>query len=81
VSRIGSHLKFTWRQVQRLFHFVIGLAFLGLAGACVMVSLEEWKHYLETPSAGLGWFSALAAFALLLLLLALYSFLKARSVR
>jgi len=70
-----------WWQARRLFHFLVGLAFLGLAGSCVMVSLEEWKHYLETPAAGLGWFAVLVAFALLLVLLALYSFLKARSVR
>jgi len=70
-----------WRQARRLFHFLVGVAFLGLAGSCVMVSLEEWKHYLVNPSASLWWFGALTAFAVLLILLALYSFLKARSVR
>lgn len=59
----------------------VGLAFLFLAGAGAWVSVAAWQSYLENPSEGLWRFGFLTGFTLLLFILCLYSFLKARSVR
>lgn len=70
-----------WRQARRLFHMLIGLVFLGLAGAGVTVSLAEWQFYRQDPAAGMLRFDLLAGFTVILVLFGLYSFAKARSVR
>jgi hypothetical protein len=76
------HLIGQWlRHAQRLFHMLVGLAFLILAGAGASVSLQEWNYYRQAPSVGLLHFGLLAGFTVLLFVFCLYSFVKARSVR
>ena len=70
-----------YRQAQRLFHMLVGLAFLGLALAGGSVTAGEWKVYRHSPAVGLARFSMLAGFTVFLIILGLYSVLKARSVR
>ncbi|HEV2175606.1 MAG TPA: hypothetical protein VGW33_00150 [Terriglobia bacterium] len=60
---------------------LIGLVFLGLAGAGAAVSLAEWQFYREDPSTGMLRFDLVAGFTVILVLFGLYSFAKARSVR
>ena len=68
------------RWARRAFHTLVALAFLFLALAGVWVSAAEWRYYLEAPSAGLWRFGLLAGFTVILFVLCLYSFVKARSV-
>ncbi len=53
--------------------------FLAVGGASVSVKL--WADYRKTPSEGLLGFWMVAGFTVFLIVLSLYSFLKARSVR
>jgi uncharacterized membrane protein len=80
-----SKLKYLFlrflRNTQRLFHMLVGLAFLVLAVAGAFVSFSEWQYYLKSPSVGLVRFVLVASFTVLLLIFCLYSFAKARSVR
>ena len=68
-------------NAQRLFHMLVGVAFLVLAGAGATVSFSEWRLYHHEPSLGLLRFAMVAGFTVLLIIFGLYSFLKARSVR
>jgi hypothetical protein len=80
----GTHsdrLKRWIRQVKRMFHMLVGLVFFGLALAGAWLSFVAWKDYLAAPSQGLWRFGLEAGFSAFLLVLCLYSFLKARSVR
>jgi hypothetical protein len=70
-----------FRNAQRLFHMLVGLAFLVLAGAGATVSFSEWQTYLKSPSGGLAGFILYASFTGFLVILCLYSFAKARSIR
>jgi uncharacterized membrane protein len=69
------------RHAQRLFHILVGLAFLLLAVAGASVSLAQWEYYRKTPSVGLFRFGMVASFTVLLVIFCLYSFVKARSIR
>jgi hypothetical protein len=60
---------------------LVGIAFLLLAVAGAAVSLSEWQSYGQAPSVGLVRFSAVAGFTVLLIVLGLFSFAKARSIR
>ena len=60
---------------------LVGLAFLVLATAGVIVSFSEWQYYVKSPSAGLVHFILYSGFTVLLVIFCLYSFLKARSIR
>jgi cytochrome b subunit of formate dehydrogenase len=70
-----------FRNAQRLFHMLAGLAFLILAVAGAFVSFSEWRYYLKSPSVGLVRLVLLASFTVLLVIFCLYSFAKARSIR
>jgi hypothetical protein len=70
-----------FRRVQRLFHILVGLAFLVLAVAGAAVSFSEWQYYLRSPSVGLVRVILFASFTVLLTIFCLYSFAKARSVQ
>ena len=70
-----------FRQTRRLFHTLVGLAFLFLALGGVHVSLTEWQFYRKAPAVGLFRFGLLASFTVLLIVFCLYSFAKARNVR
>ncbi len=80
-SRLAKLLGGLFGHAQRLFHLVVGLAFLFLALAGVAVSLSEWRYYTELPATGLLRFYLVAGFTVFLFILCLYSFAKARSVR
>ena len=66
---------------KRLFNLLVGFVFLilGLAGA--IVTYDEWRIYQRTPAGGPVKVWVVAGFTFLLILLGLYSFAKARSVR
>lgn len=81
MSRLRDLLQEAYRSAQRLFHFLVGVAFLVLALAGASVSFAEWRHYQQTPSVGPVRFGLLAGFTILLVFFCLYSFAKARSVR
>ena len=69
------------RQAQRLFHALVGLAFLVLGAAGALVSFQEWRAYQRAPADGPLRFGLFAGFTVFLFILGLYSFAKARSVR
>ena len=80
-SRLLSGLRYGWRQARRLFHLLVGLAFLVFAAIGVSLTFSEWQAYAQTPTNGIWHFATIAGFTLLLLIFGLYSFVKARSVR
>ena len=81
MSNLGYLFSHFFRNAQRLFHMLVGLAFLMLAVAGASVSFWEWQYYLKSPSVGLVRFVLFASFTVLLIIFCLYSFLKARSIR
>ena len=81
MSKLGYLFSQSFRHAQRLFHMLVGLAFLILAVAGASVSFSEWQYYLKSPSVGLVHFVLYASFTVLLVIFCLYSFLKARSIR
>jgi hypothetical protein len=70
-----------YRQAQRLFHLLVGLAFLILAAGGATVSLTLWGDYRKSPGQGLWSFGTVTSLTVLLIIFSLYSFAKARSVR
>lgn len=81
MSRLGYLFKHLFRNAQRLFHLLVGLTFLVLAVAGASVTFDEWQNYLKSPSVGLVSFVLYASFTVFLVILCLYSFVKARNVR
>lgn len=81
MSRLGDFIRKWFLQAQRLFHMLIGLAFLFLSVAGATVSLKLWGDYRKSPQEGLLSFGMVAGFTVLLIVFCLYSFAKARSVR
>jgi hypothetical protein len=63
-----------FRNAQRLFHMLVGLAFLMLAAAGATVSLSERERDLTVSV-------VVASFTVVLIIFGLYSFAKARSIR
>lgn len=81
LSKLASLIVRWFRHAQRLFHMLVGLAFLFFAMAGAYLALREWSYYRQTPSVGWWRFSLLTSFTVLLVILCLYTFGKARSVR
>ena len=81
MSKLGYLFTQCFRNAQRLFHMLVGLAFLALAVAGASVSFSEWQYYLKSPAVGLVRFVLVASFTGLLIIFCLYSFAKARSIR
>ena len=81
MSNLGYLFSHSFRNAQRLFHMLVGLAFLIFAVAGASVSFWEWQYYLKSPSVGLVRFVLFASFTVLLIIFCLYSFAKARSIR
>jgi uncharacterized membrane protein len=81
LSRLGYLFSQLFRNARRLFHVLVGLAFLVLSVAGATVSFSEWQYYLKSPSEGMVRFVLVASFTVLLIIFCLYSFAKARSIR
>jgi len=81
LSKLGYLFSQFFRNARRLFHVLVGLAFLALSVAGVTVSFSEWQYYLKSPSEGLVRFVLFSSFTVLLIIFCLYSFAKARSIR
>jgi hypothetical protein len=70
-----------YRRARQLFQLLIGLVFLVLAGAGGLVTWQEWLDYRRAAAGSTIRFGVMAAFTVFLIILGLYSFAKARSVR
>ena len=81
LSRLGNLLHYWFLNAQRLFHMLIGLAFMVLTLIGTGLTFFEWENYRKSPEAGLVHFTMFGGFTVLLAILCLYSFLKARNVR
>ena len=80
MSRLGSLFRYWVLNAKRLFHMIIGLAFMFLTLMGASVTYSEWVEYRKTPGAGLIHFSMFGGFTILLAIFCLYTFLKARNV-
>jgi hypothetical protein len=81
LSRLGNLLGHWFLHTRRLFHMLVGLAFMFLAVAGAAVTFSEWRYYREAPEVGPARFSLVGGFTVLLAIFCLYSFVKARNVR
>jgi len=81
LSRLGYLFRQLFRNAQRLFHLLVGLTFLVLAAAGATVSFAEWQNYLKTPAQGLVAVILYASCTVFLVILYLYSLVKARNIR
>ena len=81
MSRLGSLFHYWFLNAKRLFHMLIALLFMVLTLAVAYQTFVEWEDYRKTPAAGLVYFGLYGGFAVLLAILCLYSFVKARNVR
>jgi len=78
---VGEQLSYGWRQARRIFHVLVGIAFLFFAVAGASVSYSEWQAYSRQPASGIWRFAMLSSFTVLLLVFGVYSIAKARNVR
>jgi len=74
-------LHYWFLNAKRLFHMLIGLAFMALTLAGASLTYSEWEGYRRYPEQDLIHFYMFGGFTILLAILCLYSFLKARNVR
>jgi len=81
LSRLGSLFHYWFLNAKRLFHMLIGLAFMVLTLAAAWLTFAEWEGYRKSPGAGLVYFELYGGLTVLLAILCLYSFVKARNVR
>ncbi|MGH9406850.1 MAG: hypothetical protein ACRD3D_13565 [Terriglobia bacterium] len=81
MGKLEASARKVWRQMQRVFHFLVGVAFLALAAIGISVSLDAWRMHSTHPATSLLRFYLLAGFTIFLIFFCLFSFLKARSVR
>ena len=80
LSRLGSLLHYWFLSAKRLFHMLVGLAFMVLTLAGASLTFAEWEGYRKTPEQGLVHFTMFGGFTVFLAILCLYSFVKARNV-
>ncbi|MGE5326726.1 MAG: hypothetical protein ACM3NO_06780 [Deltaproteobacteria bacterium] len=81
---MSKTLELTARLIlfaRKVFNFILALVFLILAGASALVTYQEWRIYKLMPADGPIKVYVVAGFTFLLIILGLYSFAKARSVR
>ena len=80
MSRLGYLFHYWFLNARRLFHMLVGLVFMVLTLAGAAVTLSEWELYRRTPELGSTHFTLVGSFTILLAILCLYSFMKARNV-
>jgi len=81
LSRLGGLIQYWFLNAKRLFHMLVGLAFMALTLAGASLTYSEWEGYRKTPEEGLVHFTMFGGFTVFLAILCLYSFVKARNVR
>jgi divalent metal cation (Fe/Co/Zn/Cd) transporter len=81
LSQLGNLFHHGYRNAQRLFHMLVGVIFMALAAGGAMVTFNEWMDYRKRPQEGVVELAIYAAFTIFLVILGLYSFVKARNVR
>jgi len=83
LSRLGYLVRYWVLNARRLFHMLVGLAFLFLSLAGVTVTYSEWRLYQRAPEDVWTRFMLVAegTLTLALVIFGLYSFVKARNVR
>ena len=81
MSDLGSIFSRWFRHAQRMFHILVGFVYLTLTLAGASVSVKLWDDYRSAPEQGLVSFELVTGFTVLLFILCLYTFAKARSVR
>jgi uncharacterized BrkB/YihY/UPF0761 family membrane protein len=81
LSKLAGLIQRLYLLGRRVFNLALGLVFLILSGISGIVTYQEWRIYQQTPAEGPVKFWVVAAFTFLLVILGLYSFAKARSVR
>ncbi len=81
MSKLADLLQQLVLLAKRVFNVIVGFVFLILAAASAIVTYEEWRIYQRTPTDGPVKVWVVAGFTFLLIILGLYSFAKARSVR
>lgn len=81
LSQLGNALHYWFLNLKRLFHLLIALAFMLLTAMVATQTLSEWLAYRKAPEGGLLYFDLYGGLAILLAILCLYSFVKARNVR
>ncbi len=80
LNRPGGLIRKYFIQLQRVFHVLVGFAFLFLSIAGIAVSLKLWSEYRTSPAEGWASLGMVASFTVLLIIFCLYSFAKARSI-
>lgn len=81
MGRLGNLLHKWYLHAQRLFHMLVGVCFMALAIAGAMVTFNQWTDYRKRPQEGWVEAAIYAGFTVFLVILSLYSFVKARNVR
>ena len=81
LSKLSELLRRYSIVARRIFNLLLGLVFLILGCVSAAMTYQEWRLYERTPSEGPIKFWVVFAFTFLLIILGLYSFAKARSVR
>lgn len=81
MSLLGHWFERSVRQARRLFHMLVGLAFMALGAAGLFLTVSEWVDYRRAPTRGWGPVALFGGFTVLLAVLCLYSFVRSRSVR
>jgi len=80
LSRLGNLLHYWFVNAKRLFHMLIALFFMVLTVMSASLTYSEWEGYRKTPQSGPILFTMFGGFTILLAILCLYSFVKARNV-
>ncbi len=81
MGKLVERVRRGFRQVQRFFHLAVALVFLFLAVSGAVMTFEMWQEHRRQAHGSILGLTVMAGFAALLMIFALYSFAKARSVR
>ncbi len=81
MSQIASLLRHCFLNLKRLFHLLITLAFMFLTLVGASQTYLAWEVYQNAPDTGSLEFKIYGGLTVLLAILCLYSYVKARNVR